>query len=269
MLKLGKPPKMAGYNNEHEINTKVRIRERWLYYICAALVLFTLVLVQSSSNVKNVAELRADPFQVSFHATDGYLLVGDYYKPLNVRQPPAAIVINHLGNNPERIEALKNNLLRHGYAVLTYDIRGTGRSKNGLAMLGDGSKSVGGALTFLDQDPDIDHSRIFLIGASVAGDFAADSTAKIKGIRAAVALSPVDPAMLGLQREFTHLNLENVLIATNQNEAAPAQEIARLGRDYRFLKIYPNYGHGGALLLHDNVEREIISFLGRYRSEPR
>jgi hypothetical protein len=75
-------------------------------------------------------------------------------------------------------QAFADGFLQRGFAVLRYDKRGVGKSTgtysgvstaNSEQMLADLSGDMAAGVRFLQAQPDIDRSRIGLMGASQAG----------------------------------------------------------------------------------------------------
>jgi len=79
-------------------------------------------------------------------------------------------------------------LARHGYGVLLYDARGSGRSEgtsNGYGWAWD--RDVEGALDFLSGRPDVERSRIGALGLSTGADVLLEVAAADHRIKAVVA----------------------------------------------------------------------------------
>jgi len=122
---------------------------------------------------------------VSFPTTDGVTLSG-WYLPSN---NGAAVALLH-GAGSTRTSVLEHAALLHeaGYGALLFDSRGNGRSE-GVAMVAGwyGDLDIDAAVTFLGRRPDVDPSRIGVLGLSMGGEEAIAAAASDPRIRAVVA----------------------------------------------------------------------------------
>ena len=101
----------------------------------------------------------------------------------------AAVVVLH-GAGSTRSGVLDHAvvLARHGYGVLLYDARGHGRSDGRAMDFGwYGDLDVAAAVSFLQDQPDVDHTRIAAVGMSMGGEEAIGAAANDGWIRAVVA----------------------------------------------------------------------------------
>jgi uncharacterized protein len=122
---------------------------------------------------------------ITFPATDAVILSGWYIPSHN----GAAVVLLH-GAGSTRSNVLDHAvvLARHGYGVLLYDARGHGRSAGRAMDFGwFGDRDIGGAVHFLEQQPDVRAGRIGAVGMSMGGEQAIGAAAGIGTIRAVVA----------------------------------------------------------------------------------
>lgn len=122
---------------------------------------------------------------VTFDATDGVALSGWYVPSRN----GAAVVLLH-GSGSTRSDVLDHALVlaRHGYGVLLFDARGHGRSAGRAMDFGwFGDRDIGGAVTFVTGQPDVNPDRIAAIGMSMGGEEAIGAAATVKQLRAVVA----------------------------------------------------------------------------------
>ena len=122
---------------------------------------------------------------VTFQATDAVTLSGWYIPSRN----GAAVVLLH-GAGSTRSNVLDHAvvLARHGYGVLLYDARGHRRSAGRAMDFGwFGDRDIGGAVRFLEHQPDVNAGRIGAVGMSMGGEQAIGAAAGIGTIRAVVA----------------------------------------------------------------------------------
>ncbi len=122
---------------------------------------------------------------VTFAAADGVRLSGWYVPSTN----GAAVALLH-GAGSTRSGALRHAavLADHGYGVLLYDARGHGRSGGRAMDLGwTGERDVSGALSFLARQPEVDPTRLGVVGLSMGGEVAVGASARDGRIAAVVA----------------------------------------------------------------------------------
>lgn len=116
-------------------------------------------LVQTHKYRKQVHERPSTAYRdVTFTSTDGLTLSG-WYRPS--RNGAAVLVLPGAGGIRNGSLRHARLLASHGYGVLVYDARGTGRSEgtpNGWGWSWD--HDVAGALTYLRSRPDVDPQRI-------------------------------------------------------------------------------------------------------------
>ena len=122
---------------------------------------------------------------VVFTSSDGLQLSG-WYAPS--RNRAAVLVVNSAGGDRNGSVRHAELLASHGYGVLLYDARGTGRSEgtpNGWGW--DWDRDVAGALDFLRERPDVDAARIGGLGLSTGADVLVEVAAEQHGLAAVVA----------------------------------------------------------------------------------
>jgi pimeloyl-ACP methyl ester carboxylesterase len=131
------------------------------------------------------ASLGLEYEDVTFAATDGTELSGWYLESTN----GAAVALLH-GAGSTRSAVLEHAavLARNGYGVLLYDARGHGRSAGQAMDFGwYGDEDLGGAVTFLQAQPEVDPERVGAVGLSMGGEQAIGAMAGIDDLRAVVA----------------------------------------------------------------------------------
>lgn len=140
-----------------------------------------LVLVLAAYNVARHLVFWGSTETVSFSSGD-VPLVGTLAKPDGDGPFPAVVVL--LGSGPEtrsgpayRVNA--SNMLRHGFAILIFDKRGSGDSGGDLdtATFEDFAADAVAAVRFLASRDDIDTSRIGLLANSESGWYSAQVAA--------------------------------------------------------------------------------------------
>jgi pimeloyl-ACP methyl ester carboxylesterase len=125
----------------------------------------------------------------------------------------AAIILLH-GYGGNRLEMISRAdiLVRHGYGVLLYDLRGHGESGGEQRAFGwQDVKDVKAALEFLSRTENVNPDRIGILGFSIGGQIAIRATAEYEEIKAIIADDPsfvtIDdaPRPLNIKEKTTYL----------------------------------------------------------------
>lgn len=154
----------------------------------------TLALALTAVLLSLVPEVLAGRAQrVILRAEDGVSIVGTFYEA-QFRPAPAVILVHMLNRSRRDWESLGPRLASAGIAALAIDLRGHGDSSAGSA--GEGSADYSSMLLdlkaarrFLATRPDVQHSRIGILGASLGANLAALEAAE-GGIASVALLSP-------------------------------------------------------------------------------
>ncbi len=155
--------------------------------------------------------------EVSFSSkAPGVQLAGTLTLPKTSGKLPAAILIS--GSGPQdRDESLADHkpflvmadhLTRQGIAILRYDDRGTAKSTGNFqgATTADFAEDTRGAVAYLKSRPDIDATKIFLIGHSEGGIIAPMVAAADPSLAGIVSLSgPTIPGERIIKRQTVDL----------------------------------------------------------------
>lgn len=160
--------------------------------LVAALFIWTVTPAVLATNVPPTPHGTSTPAdygmtarEVTFPASDGTRLWAWYVPSRN----GAAMVLRHgAGSDASRMLPQADVLTRHGYGVLVTDARGHGLSDGRAMDFGwYGDSDVGGAVSFLASQPEVDPARIGVMGLSMGGEEALGSAAADPRIRAVVA----------------------------------------------------------------------------------
>ena len=169
----------------------------WLPALPAAFLVFQFVLVPVTATLAAVDPPRSPmgsatpaayglPYaDVEFRTGDGVRLSGWYIPSRN----GAAVAVLH-GSGSTRTEVLPQAVAvaSRGYGVLLYDDRGQGRSDGTAMDFGWwGDADLAAAVTWMQQHPDSDPTRIAAVGISMGGEQAINLAATDPRIRAVVA----------------------------------------------------------------------------------
>jgi uncharacterized protein len=169
----------------------------WLLALPTAFLVFQFVLVPITPTLAAVDPPRSPmgsatpatyglPYSdVEFRTGDGVRLSGWYIPSRN----GAAVAVLH-GSGSTRTEVLPQAVAvaSRGYGVLLYDDRGQGRSDGRAMDFGWwGDSDLAAAVTWMQQQPDADPTRIAAVGISMGGEQAINLAATDPRIRAVVA----------------------------------------------------------------------------------
>lgn len=136
--------------------------------------------------------LAAAPRTVTFRTDDGVTIAGTWYEP-SVRPAPAVILVHMLHRTRRDWDALASRLASEGIGALTFDLRGHGDSTGPALVEGQYSGYVAdlaAARRYVMSRPDVQPSRIAVVGASLGASIAALEAAQAPGLAGIVLLSP-------------------------------------------------------------------------------
>ncbi|HET8614330.1 MAG TPA: alpha/beta fold hydrolase [Actinomycetales bacterium] len=148
-----------------------------------------VMVVPRSQPTRTPAQLRITYRDVAVSATDGVRLSAWLMLPDVARaRRPAVVALHGAGSNRAATLDQAAVLVRHGYVVLALDARGHGGSGGRAMDWGwNGDADVGGAVSLLASRPEVDPSRIAVLGLSMGGEEAIGAAAADDRIRAVVA----------------------------------------------------------------------------------
>lgn len=148
---------------------------------------------------------KAEPSIVHFKTSDGVKIVADYYAPKTggKKKAPVAILVHMYPAQRGSWKPLVARLIDAGFAVLAYDIRGTGESTEPAAMklrakykgrdkdhFNNAWRDAEAAKTWLAEQPGCDTSRVVMIGASIGCSISLRFGGMDGDVKAIVCLSP-------------------------------------------------------------------------------
>ncbi len=145
----------------------------------------TLFITHVPRYVIHPVDLGAPYEDVSFQSEDGLTLRGWYVPSKN----GAAVAVMHgSGGSRVRVADYARMLIRNGYGVLLFDVRGHGQSQGGTIATGwNATSDPAAAARFLASRADVDPSRIGLLGSSMGAEIAVTAAATYDGFAAVVA----------------------------------------------------------------------------------
>lgn len=208
--------------------------------------------------------------EVSFTATDGYVLSGTYSVPL-VGSPikvPVLILVHQQGTNRHDFDDLRTRLLDDGYAVLAYDSRGAGVSTSTSIMADkkDYMKDFSGAVNFLSSQKEVDASALGVLGAGVGGNVAFVASGTFPAVKVAVALSPTST---GMPKELLGTAVAGfapraLLVVSDEKGKAEADLVYKKVSDPKDRKVYTGAGTGVMILRNDSALQDISAFIAQF-----
>ncbi len=119
----------------------------------------------------------------------GVTMWGVLRKPWHVAHPPVVILIPGLDSVKEEMHTYGDDFLRRGMAVLAIDGPGQGEMEFERPMRFDYEAPLGAAIDALEARPDVDASRVGILGVSLGGYYAPRAAAFEPRVRAAIALA--------------------------------------------------------------------------------
>jgi len=140
---------------------------------------------------------REEPYyskEVEFPASDGVRISATLYTPKTGQgRFKAVILVHEFGADRHNWDSFISDFAKRGYAALSYDMRGFGRSQD-VPKSGEYYdtlvRDVEGAISWLKQQSDVDPEHIGVVGVQLGGTVAYASSAYIKDVKVAVVISP-------------------------------------------------------------------------------
>ncbi len=127
--------------------------------------------------------------RVAIPYADGGTLYGILRKPWHTARPPVVVLIPGLDSVKEELHAYGDDFLRRGMAVLAIDGPGQGEMEFTHSMRHDYEVPVRSAIDYLAGRPDVDATRVGLLGVSLGGYYAPRAAAFEPRVKAAIALA--------------------------------------------------------------------------------
>jgi 2,6-dihydroxypseudooxynicotine hydrolase len=125
-----------------------------------------------------------EPVQIAF---DGIEMPGYLRLPPGRVKPPCVILLGGLDTTKEDYMVVNDLCVERGLATLAFDGPGQGETLFRMPWRRDFERSISAVLDYLDTRPEIDRTRIGIIGRSTGGFYAPKAAAIDTRIRAAVA----------------------------------------------------------------------------------
>ncbi|HEV2582377.1 MAG TPA: alpha/beta fold hydrolase [Ktedonobacteraceae bacterium] len=116
----------------------------------------------------------------------GASMYGIFRKPAQVARPPVVILVPGLDSVKEELHLYGDDFLRRGMAVLAIDGPGQGEMEFEFPLRHDYEVPVARAIDYLETRPDVDASRVGLMGVSFGGQFAVRAAAFERRLKAVI-----------------------------------------------------------------------------------
>ena len=139
------------------------------------------------SAFRRAAPLLDPPLEPVTIPFDGIELPGYLRLPPGRSKPPCVILLGGLDTTKEDYLVVNDLCAERGLATLAFDGPGQGETQFRMPWRRDFERSIGAVLDYLDSRPEIDRSRIGIIGRSTGGYYAPKVAATDTRIKAAVA----------------------------------------------------------------------------------
>ncbi|NOZ05428.1 MAG: alpha/beta fold hydrolase, partial [Chloroflexi bacterium] len=206
----------------------------------------------------------SDTRRVTFTTSDGVTLVGTYYAPTGTANP-GLVLVHMVDGRRTDWNSLASFLQRQGYAVLSLDLRGHGES-SGNREWGKMADDVTVAYRFLSGQPEVDPTRVALVGASIGANLALNVAASEPAVKSLVLLSPgMDYRGVKTEAAMKAYGARPVLFIASRTDTYAAQSVetlAKLAQGKKQVQTYENAGHGTQMIGNaEGLEDLILNWL--------
>ncbi|MCH8853930.1 MAG: alpha/beta fold hydrolase [Planctomycetes bacterium] len=217
---------------------------------------------------------------VEYTTADGVVIVGDYWTPIDMsKKAPAVILLHMFRSDRSAWLPLVPELEKAGFAVMTIDLRGHGQSikpedRHLAKRVSDRDPDlfqamhhdVTGAYHWLQQRPEVDLSRLAIVGASVGCSVAIDYAGRDKSVDVIVLMTP-GKNYLGLD-SMAHLKKYGqrpvLMLASEEERSGGTDALAKLADDAQ-VKIYDQSGIHGTRMF--GKVSGVAQFIAKYLAE--
>ncbi len=219
------------------------------------------------------------PQRMTVATQDNIVIVGSFTAPPDNEKHPVAILLPMYKHDHSSYDPLIPYLHRAGFAVLALDPRGHGESVGpaelGLArrveqrdpkLFADTYRDIEATYQWLTTQPNVDRTRLVLVGASVGCSVALDYASRDASVDGVVCLTP-GTNYLGLDsiRHVQKYGRRPLLLLASDDEKAAAEELKKFAPDAHE-EIVPNPArtdlHGTRMFGQvKGIEERIVEFL--------
>ncbi len=145
-----------------------------------------------------------DPIRATFTTVDGVEIVGDYWTPLDMTQKAPVVILLHMYRSDRTAWHPQVVALEHaGFAIMAIDMRGHGESvrptemnltervmERDSTLFNAMYHDVAGAYSWLAKRPEVDMSRVAVVGASIGCSVALDYARRDRSVDVVVQMTP-------------------------------------------------------------------------------
>jgi len=217
------------------------------------LLLGVIVLAAGLLPAGGVLAQGGEAVGVEIEASDGLVLVGDYYAPLEAEEggAPAVLLLHQLSSTRRAWADLIPLLPEAGYGVLAVDMRGHGATR-GSQDWPLAEQDLHLWLDWLRAQEGIDPARLNIIGASIGSNLALRGMAGDEAVVTAIALSPgLDYRGVTTEDALETIDRRPVMLVAGQSDYESANSVRELGlllKGDSLMRLYATSTHGTAML---------------------
>ena len=226
-----------------------------------------------------------EPHRVEYTTSDGVVIIGNSWMPKDANTPAAAVILLHRYRSDRSAWRPLISLLEDaGFAIMAIDLRGHGESikpedrklekrvrDRDPVLFRAMHRDVFGAYRWLQQRPEVDLSRLAIVGASVGCSVALDYAVRDKSVDTIVLMTPGEK-YLGVDsiEDIKQFGRRPVLMLTSEEERSNGtQALSELAK-HAELKTYTQTGIHGTRMFGKvpGVRHYIITYLKKNIGNP-
>ncbi len=226
-----------------------------------------------------------EPYRVEYTTSDGVVIIGDYWMPNDASTPAPAVILLHMYRSDRAAwRPLVSVLEDAGFAIMAIDLRGHGESlkpedrklekrvrDRDPVLFRAMHRDVFGAYRWLQQRPEVDLSRLAIVGASVGCSVALDYAVRDKSVDTIVLMTPGEK-YLGVDsiEDIKQFGRRPVLMLTSEEERPNGtQALSELAKQSE-VKTYTKTGIHGTRMFGKvpGVRHYIAAYLKKNIGDP-
>lgn len=210
------------------------------------------------------------PDVIEVEATDGRMLVANYYVPPGLEFAPVALLLHELYTTGTSWGPLVGPLLANGYRVVAVDLRGHGRTRGAI----DWYQAQEDTLTWLEwiyAQPGTQLNAVFTVGSSMGSNLALVGCAAAEHCAGTVAIGP-GLHYFGVYTEQAILTGKPALLIYAEGDYYPARDVPKMlalaeenGLASLTALVYEGRRHGVQLFTEEDSIQEIITWMNLHR----
>ena len=206
---------------------------------------------------------------VSIPGTDGLDLIGTFQTAGDSSPRPTVLLLHMLNSNRGVWDEFAATLNENGYNTLALDMRGHGDTGSGQEwMLAEQDLIL--VWQYLAERPDVDETRIAVIGGSIGSNMALITGANVPQINTVVMLSPgLDYRGVKTEPAMALYGDRPVLIVASSEDSYSAESSQTLAdqavNSGSQLHLYDGAGHGTNMFSRaDDLTQRLLDWLGSH-----